>query len=59
MTSASEDVDNMFPEDFEYTAYPIEDTHEGEPSEYFEDSAAVLTKVKEDRSLIFVHCTGT
>jgi hypothetical protein len=57
MNCASEDVDNMFPEDFEYHAYPIEDTHEGQPSEYFEESAAVITKVKEDRSLIFIHDT--
>jgi len=42
-------------EDFEYTAYPIEDTHEGEPSEYFEESSDIITKIKEDRSLIFVH----
>ncbi len=45
----------MFPDDFEYTSYPIEDTHEGEPSAHFEESAEILAKVKEDRSLIFVH----
>jgi hypothetical protein len=43
--------------DFEYTSYPIEDTHEGEPNAYFEQSVEVLAKIKADRSLIFVHCT--
>ena len=38
-------------------SYPIEDTHEGEPSAYFADSCEVITKIKEDRSLIFVHGT--
>jgi len=57
MNCASEDVDNFFPEDFEYTTYPIEDTHEGEPEAYFEESADVIAKIKDDRSLIFVHCT--
>jgi len=57
MNCASEDVDNMFEEDFEYTSYPIEDTHEGEPSQHFEDSFNVISKCKEERKLIFVHCT--
>jgi len=38
-------------------SYEIEDTHEGEPSEFFEDSAAIIARIKEERSLIFVHCT--
>ena len=39
------------------SSYAIEDTHEGEPSEHFEDSCAVITRIKEERSLIYVHCT--
>lgn len=55
MNCASEDVDNMFPEEFEYTAFPISDDHEGEPNAYFDQSYEVIAKIKADRSLVFVH----
>ena len=31
INAASEDVDCMFPEDFKYTEFPIEDLHDGQP----------------------------
>jgi len=47
----------MFPDDFSYVAYPIEDSHDSDPSQYFEDLFTQLTKVKEDKQLALIHCT--
>lgn len=57
INASSDDVDSLFPEDFTYTEFPIEDRHDAEPSQYFNDCFDLLAAVKEDanhkRALIF------
>lgn len=57
INAASEDVDNMFPEDFAYTAFPLEDRHDAEPNAHFNETFDVLNAVKESngskKALIF------
>lgn len=57
INAASEDVDCFYPELFKYTELPIEDTHEGEPNQYFEQIFELLTAVKEEKSAALIHCT--
>jgi len=63
---ASEDVDNMFEDDSnyspEYLSFPCEDTHDSDPSEYFEPLFEFVSKAKEQnksdsKSQCLIHCT--
>jgi protein-tyrosine phosphatase len=47
----------MFPEDFKYVAFPIEDVHDAEPNEHFEAAFEALSAVKENKEFALVHCT--
>merc|ERR1719223_1048381 len=52
-----EDVDNFFPDDFKYTELAVEDDHEADAAEHFEDVYTLLKSVKEEKSAALVHCT--
>ena len=57
INAASSDVDSMFPEDFTYTEFPIEDKHDALPSAHFNACYDALSAVKEQRAVALIHCT--
>jgi protein-tyrosine phosphatase len=47
----------MFPDDFKYVSFPIEDVHDAEPNAHFEAAYEALSAVKENKQIALVHCT--
>ena len=57
INAASTDVDNMFPDDFTYAEFPIEDLHDATPSQHFNACYDVLSAVKESNRTALIHDT--
>ena len=57
INAASEDVDSMYPDDFTYTEFPIEDLHDATPSRHFNDTYDALSAVKEQQRVALIHDT--
>jgi hypothetical protein len=53
----SDDVDNFFENDgiFEYHSFHAEDAHDTNIAQFFDRAYEILSKVKEDKSIILVH----
>jgi len=53
---ASEDVQDSFKEDFVYKDFPLNDTHEARPCDYWEEAADIILQAKEEDVSVLVHC---
>ena len=57
INAASSDVDCMWPDDFAYSEFAIEDLHDANPSAHFNDTYDVLSTAKEQNRIALLHDT--
>jgi len=57
IVNCTDEVENAHPDDFKYVNYELDDTHEADASEHFDNLYEILAGVKEAKEKALIHCT--